>query len=342
MTTYDQNLIKNYRQHPGVNYSLLSQLSSGVEYVGRKKFSDALTFGSLVDTKLFTPELESEQFVIMGDYQMSEQMKLYADTLIAFHKEAEITQYADLNEWKEAAREKAGFKISVAQLDKKFEGDCKNYVNFILSNQEKTPISPDVEAKAQALAVLVKNHPYSMEWFGDPEEGTQILYQYPVYFPIPSSIIGNDKIELEGKALLDIVKINHKEKTVLPIDFKTIGSPVKYFMGNYFKYKYYYQDEWYWFALDNAFGTNTEDSYNVHDMSFLVASSESSYPVLYHINKTDAERDIIWEGGIINGYRIRGIVQLIRDYVWHLENGFEIDREIAENGGKLTIPFTLE
>lgn len=327
-----------YREYPGINYSLLSKLSSNIKNLNVEYHSDAFTFGSMVDCLLFTPELEDELFIMWPkQYKISDAMKIYADSLIGAHKEVEEKEYVSIEEWKKEAKEKADFKISIEQIDKKMEGDGIDYINFVLSAGDKEIISLEEYEKAKALSLLVKFHPYSLQYFDKSDNDIELFYQYPVYGKI---ILPKSKQAEDTKILLDIVKINHKNKTIEFVDFKTIGAPVNQFSYNYFKFKYYYQEEWY-FWNGHMYFMNIYPDYTILPFKFLVASNLSSYPASYIISKTEEDKAVLWYGGINNGYQIRGINELLEDLEYYRENGFEIERTVAENNGLLTIPFSL-
>ncbi len=331
--------IQSYRNHSGINYSLLSQLADGPENVGKFKESDSLSFGGLVDCRLFTPEIEEHEYIMLPkDYKLSDNMKLFADTLVKRHKLANRTEFEPTVEDLLIARDIAGFKISGDALMKRFNAEAKEYADFMLTVGDKKVIDPEMAVKAQAMVDLVKSHEWTRKYF-EAGPGIELIYQKDIYweFDVKMTYASLPIETLMGKALLDIIRVDHRAKTVEPVDFKTIGMPVKQFMTNYFKYKYFYQEEWYMSGMRKW--TNLD--YTLLPFKFMVASPMNDYPLLYTIEKSMEDSYIIWNGDTAGEKRTQGIYQLIEDYLWYKVNGFELDRSIKEDRGNVIKNITI-
>jgi len=138
------------------------------------------------------------------------------------------------------------------------------------------------------------------------------MHQVPIYF------------ELEGqefKALLDGIRINHKDETIEPFDLKTIGKSVFDFPQSYVDYGYYTQAALYDYAIrtpNSPVFAYIDQGYRVKDFTFIVVETKTSStnPAIIYTT-TQKERNCGFEGGVVNNKYYKGIYQLLDDYLWH-------------------------
>ena len=82
----------------------------------------------------------------------------------------------------------------------------------VLSQEENTLISQ--------IVMSIRTNPVTSKYFERDTNYVEILDQYSIYFNYKG---------IECKALLDRIIVDHKNKTIQPIDFKTMGDQTIYF-----------------------------------------------------------------------------------------------------------------
>lgn len=184
-----------------------------------------------------------------------------------------------------------------------------------------------------------------------PQPNQEILYQYPIYFSYNG---------VDCRALLDMVIVDHDKKTIQPIDIKTMGDQTLYFPKSLRQRRYDIQAAFYTEALSISKPyTYTHPKiaqsipYTILPFKFIVESTTNpGNPLVF---TCDEELLKIGKFGresfrlkgvsstkLIDMYygktdEVKGFDQLIEDYKWYLENGFEKKREIVEAQGEFQI-----
>lgn len=156
-----------------------------------------------------------------------------------------------------------------------------------------------------------------------PTKDIEVKYQHPIIF------------EYEGrvyKSLLDIIVINHWEKTIQPVDLKTSDDSAFTFSKKVFDpmFRYDIQAALYSEGCKNFRDDNYHD-YEIKDFKFIVGSFKNpKLPLVYNA------KDVIpigTNGGVSNsGYRINGFRNIVDNLEWHIKNDlWEYTREVYEN-----------
>ena len=178
-----------------------------------------------------------------------------------------------------------------------------------------------------------------------PQPNQEILYQYPIYFSYNN---------VDCKALLDMVIIDHDKKTIQPIDIKTMGDQTLYFPKSLRQRRYDIQAAFYTQALFQWWIDNDRyTDYRILNFKFIVESTTNpGNPLVFTCDEEllkigNFGRESFRLKGVssiklIDMYygktdEVKGFNQLIEDYKWYLENGFEKKREIVEAQGEFQI-----
>ena len=93
------------------------------------------------------------------------------------------------------------------------------YWEDLKSAEGKTVLSSEENDLISQIVMSIRTSPNTSKYF-QTNKDVEVLYQLAIYFPCQ---------EVDCKALLDMVVINHKEKTIQPIDIKTMGDQSIYF-----------------------------------------------------------------------------------------------------------------
>ena len=156
--------------------------------------------------------------------------------------------------------------------------DFIEYWKEIINSENKTIITQEEAEIVSNIVIKVHANQYTSRYFRDSDENITILKQLPIEFEVS---------EVECKALLDIVYIDHINKTITPIDLKTIGDSVKNFPEALRKRRYDIQLSWYTEALYQWKEDNEFKDYKILDFKFIVVSTtEDEEPIIFTCDKS--------------------------------------------------------
>ncbi len=216
---------------------------------------------------------------------------------------------------------------------KKVSEEGESYWNELVQSEGKIVLSVEQDMKVKQIINQLFTHEYTKELF-TPEDNEDIYYQVPIYF---------EHDEVFCKALLDMIIVNHSNKEVYAHDIKTIGDYTKLFHHQCLKRRYDIQASWYMEALLQWVGNNFP-GYNVLPFSFIVASTTKQCPPVEFV--TDVEFLNVGKFGVSLLYdyelneeiqtkvvKTKGWKQLLSEYKWHQQNGWDVDKDIAEANG---------
>ena len=193
----------------------------------------------------------------------------------------------------------------------------------VLSTEENNLISQ--------IVMSIRTNPITAPYFKEDKD-VEIRYQVAITFTL---------LEVECKALLDMIIIDHNKKTVQPIDIKTMGDQTLYFPKSLRQRRYDIQAAFYTRALLSR--VEFQD-YEILPFKFIVESTtKPGNPLVFTCNdellsigRVGREEYLYPESGLLVP-EIKGFHQLIEDYKWYVENGFEEKREVVEAQGELEI-----
>tara|TARA_R110002126_G_C10453787_1_gene499792 strand:+ start:456 stop:1427 length:972 start_codon:yes stop_codon:yes gene_type:complete len=312
-----KTLAEEYITADALSYSALSRLSDGPQaYINKDKpTGDFLTTGSAVDVLLTESEEEfHRQFYVMtATKPSSDMMMAYTQAMI----ETDNPQIAF------AA---SGYKKAVSES--KWEDEGKPYYDAIKAAKGKGILGMDQYMKVQATVNQLKENKYTKPFFSTPVEGVEINYQFIHYFEYEN---------IKGKVKLDLLVIDHNEKTIRGIDLKTTSKPPMAFKKSYRNYKYYLQGAWFQLGIMDWLATNYND-YKLLDFQFIVAEMGAwKPPLIFTMNNSELQYAI--QGGeTFTGYYVKGIDILLEDLAYYKNNNqWEYPREVSENNGILAL-----
>tara|TARA_R110000822_G_scaffold178776_5_gene318702 strand:- start:315 stop:1346 length:1032 start_codon:yes stop_codon:yes gene_type:complete len=328
-----------YRQVNAISYSMLSGVDkTPASLINTEKFSSpALTYGSAVDTYVFDGEEEfKKKFTVnTGESPSWKVEQIMTDIIksITTQKGAlagELDEYETLILATALAHEYGkGWKPETITRKILDEGG-RDMFNFMRDNVGKQILSTDQYENVLNSANTLFTHDFSRKWI-TADENQEIHYQFP--------ILWNWKGK-PCKSLFDIIKIDHKEKVIYPIDLKTTGDHVLGFASSFVKWKYYLQASFYTEAL-KYFKLENEElfDYRVDIFRFLIISSgDPRKPLVYETTENDLF--VGKNGGSLryNSNEVRGFDKIIEDMEWHMGNQlYDYPRNVYESDGILTL-----
>lgn len=222
------------------------------------------------------------------------------------------------------------------------------YWEDLKAAEGKTVLSQEENDLISQIVMSIRTASNTNKYF-EVSKDVEIFNQYSIYF---------EYLDVECKALLDRVIINHKEKTIQPIDFKTMGDQTLYFPKSLRQRRYDIQAAFYTEALKYFIERDdkTLQDYKILPFKFIVESTVNpGNPLVFTCNsellfmgKWGREENTLNLKVAISAQEwgdleymsfpeIKGFHQLIEDYKWYLKNGFEKKREIVESQGEFEI-----
>lgn len=329
---------ENYREYPAISYSKLSKVSKNPKScLDNSEINNrGITFGDVLDILLTQNEEKFyEEYLILtsSEDKPTGQLGDFIDELYRQHKKNDVKINWDidipiLDEYLiKDSYNIVGFKRdSQPKVVDRLLTEGLRYLRFLTSSENKKVIAYEVYKSVLKAKETLLNHEFTKEFWDNLDEDVKILYQEPIQFHI------ND--DLEGKALLDILIINHKLKVIQPIDLKSTGEYLSKFPSNFLKYQYYLQASYYSYGLKIIY-----PDYTILPFRFIVISQlQLDQPLIYQCTEDDLKTGEF--GGInkITNTRVKGWRQLIEDYLWHKEKDFwEYPKEVYEKHGVIEL-----
>lgn len=351
---------QQYFQMPLDSYSTLKLFATN-RYKFYKKFvekdpayqldeeSESLILGSLVDMLVTGTEHDyNEKFDSISSKRGSGQMwdfgeKLWILTQLALNEDGELTrEFSDIAKeaFNSVKYDKKGNEIAFKGKDLLFalnsfeNSDVEELYKERRNKSGKTIVTMFETQRAENIVERLKSTPRTAEILSrHSTKNFDVIYQLPCEFTVEG---------LPMKSKLDIVHIDHINKTIQPYDLKVSHLISNFGYAYWIKNKYYIQEGIYNCALI-SFQEGRKDllEYTILPMIFIVADpSNLSMPILWKSSVDNAS--IAYNGAEgRNGYRIRGVKELIRELQWAQETGnWTTSKDVVDNDGILNIkPF---
>lgn len=309
---------QEYRDYNAINYSTLSALDRDPALVNKEiQETESMMLGSIVDN-LLTQGSYGDQYSVSSAEKPSGQMGEFCDYIIDGYTE-------------EGAFEAVGskrLKLDTMVVKHHSEGGA-DYCRMVLDAKEsgKKLVSMDIISRATVLSEALKNSPYTQAFFRKDialNREIEILYQVPIVFNLGSE--GTP----EGKALIDVVVIDHEKKEITPYDLKTTSGSGSQFRSAFIKWRYYLQASLYHYGLSRV----VDSDYTVKPFEFIVASTTESpcCPIIYKCTNKDLHVGR-FGGTSPSGYKTKGWEELIDELEWHTRNDlWEYSFEFYQEG----------
>jgi len=251
----------DYRSSPRINQSFLKDVIKN--FTREDTTNQAMEDGNVVDCLITTPQLFEEKYAVLDIIVPSKQYRETIDLVYAnaafdsldFYREEIIQTFRSLSgqNWKD----------DTIFNNVKKEGE--NYWNSLWKNKGKRILSTnDHERFMSVVNNLLTGK--TGHWFEVDGLVEEIEYQKALFFDYEL-----DGHTFECKALLDLLRIDHKNRTVRMLDVKTTQASTKYWPWLAKQMRYEIQASFYQEALKFCY-----PDYKVLNPIFLVEST--TYP----------------------------------------------------------------
>lgn len=334
---------KVFKDTKGVSYSRLSKLAESPQAYQAGLVDDpessAISLGTAVDTLLTQPDKFDEQIYVMTT------KKPTAPMMLKFVEELINTDDP------EKAYEASGFKISIDAVHKKFQTEGKPYYDAIQAAGDRQILDAEDLFKANQIVTTLQNNPYTKKYFV-PEDGIELIFQPMILWDLMyHSLLEEGKsATVQAKSVLDVIRIDHKNKSIQPIELKTGAES---FMKSYWRYKRYLQGAMYnkaaWKSVDEKY---FDDDYVVENIKFVYADTNLWYPPMIY-QMTDDDINIATYGILYNSiigksdpviayrdnhWKVKGYTQLAAELEWHQKmDKWDYSYDVYQRDGEVDI-----
>jgi hypothetical protein len=318
--------------------------------------SQSITFGSLVDCLLFSPDEFDNRFTLaITDVPKGQYGKLIDElmnvTARSVSEDGEVIR--ELEEMLEEAYMNVKYdrngnvvdfkRDSFDKVKEKFIGsDLEIYYRQLREAHNKEVVeSLSVENALKIISELRSNNVTAEIINMEINEKTIVYNQFPIIENL-RGLLGEEVTDEEAtfKCLIDKLMIDHETKRIYIYDLKTVWDNEGEFINNYFKYKYYIQAAMYWsLVVEWAKKDPVLQNYAVAVAFIAVDSNNYKNPLIYFETYEALTQGI--RGFTLRGKYYPGIVRAIKDMIWHKRTGiWNISKENYENNGIIKIkPF---
>lgn len=307
------------------------------EDVEEEEQSKASIVGRVVETLLFEKEKFDDRFYMSAVAKAPTGLMLeFVEALYRRSKEATNEDGAITKEFSEIAEQAykdSGFKIKLEAVLGKFIGsDSEIYYKEIREIRSKglTVVTVDDITNAEKTVEELKSNEFTAPILNlvDSDRYT-ILVQH--------QIEGYNVDGLPLKSMMDLVVIDHKNKTIQVYDLKCVWAVEGFYEEYYLYRRAYIQAYLYKEACLELKIREKLDYYNVLEPKFIVCDSINYYnPLIYVLSGDDM--DDAYNGFEHKGRKYPGVKDLIQDIIWHKETGiWNISRKNYLNNGLVSL-----
>lgn len=321
---------KEYRDLPYLSYSILARYEKGgfsaIPHLYDKIESEALTFGSMVDT-IITEGMEkfNEKFVVADFNIPTESVKNVVDALLNAVTEDNIEDVSD-NDILSICdivgyQPKWNTKTRVEKI-RTFGGE---YFNCVRAIGERTVVSNEVYQSVLATVGALKNNLSSAKYLQQTDEKTGLEFLYQQKFV--ANIEG-----LDVKSMMDLIIVFHNKKAIMPVDLKTTSVPEYDFQRKFIENRYDIQSRLYYRILEDAI--RKDDYFKDFDLlnfRFLVINKNSLTPMVFEdeLCSKSGHLDIVFN----NGYKkvLRDPVTIGKELKYYLNTDAKVPEGLNVN-----------
>jgi hypothetical protein len=189
------------------------------------------------------------------------------------------------------------------------------YFDLLVKSKNKMMITETEYALARNAVMALKSDKYTKK-FTDKKLDPKNLEFWDK--PIIEFTFGD--IEIKGE--LDRVIIDHHEKLIIPIDFKTTGKTVNSFPHDFWAFRYDFQAGTYRHGLFQhpKVIDLIAKGYTVDNFHYIVVEKNLTNNPMIFIVGHDVEMIGVYGGTLTNGKRLEGLEQAVERYKFAVEN----------------------
>lgn len=306
----------DYRKDPAISYSMLATFeregAKAIPTLGEKKTSEALRFGSLVDTMLTEPEELDNKFLVADISKISETVltivKNIYENCDKTHNNLTnvdrnlILMYAKdanyYNNWKDDTR-----------IDK-IISEGKDFFSLLGLAGDKLLLTQQDFNQADLCVTTLKTHEFTSKYFTEDFFETEKEYHYQLKFKYKDNSV-------DVRCMFDRIIVDHKNKTIQPIDLKTTGKNEEEFEASFLSWSYWIQANMYsQILLWNIERDEYFKDFTILPFIFVVINRYNRTPLAWMDGNSLILGDRIDNNGKIHKHWLT----LYSEFIWHVQN----------------------
>ena len=327
--------MEKYKNLKGVNQSSLKEIlkhpSEYLRALDRQSEPDEekeyFIVGKLVDLSMYDPEEISKKYVITDLPDLSDILKSISSTILET-MELEGVKFLDQDSPSHRNIVLEACKIhnyyNNRKDDTRIDGvfdSCEDYINVLSKSKGKTIVSSSVNNKTSICKASLLSDFRTRKYFSEKFEKEFIVDTSKDIQMFKHVILQFNYMDVDIKAEMDQVVINHKSKQIIPVDLKTFGRKIYLFKSQFFKLRYDFQAAVYMIGLKNhpEIIKLLEKGYEILNFRFIVVESDvTTTPLIFEVTPETLKAGI--EGGTTkSGYEYEGFNQAIERLKYHKE-----------------------
>ena len=339
-------LQSEYREFDALHYSKIKIVdSSPWELIQeRRPESKAMIMGTGVDMLLTTPDEWDKKFYVF-EFTLPSQTTKFGKLVKMVYDSQDYS-----NEFIAVAYE--ALEMKQIKLEKVIQ-DFEPYRDLLILKREeqekgKYVITNEENIKINRAVYDLQTHPFTAKYFTQAK-GIEILYQTPIVYEHeiyepewqnPNGEVIGKRTNIQLKALIDLIYIDHNNKVIEPKDIKTT-SVIDSFYKSILDYRYDIQNVIYFKAVKLYFSKLYPD-YTFNKFEFLCADFSQPGKIKKFVlpeffSYMGEDMDLSFEDWVTkSGRKMKGVNTLIKNYLWHIETGnYDYTKEIYDNNGTI-------
>lgn len=325
---------EEYRADPAVSYSSLATFerdgAKAIPTLKEKKTSEALRFGSLVDTMMTEPEELDNKFLIADISKTSEAVlsivnKIYEgfdkshNSLAAIDRNTILMYIKDANyynNWKDDTR-----------IDK-IISEGKDYFSLLGLAGNKMLIAQQDFDQATLCVETLKMHPFTSKYFTEDFFAQSMEYHYQLKFKYKDNSV-------DVRCMFDRMIVDHVNKTIQPIDLKTTGKNEEEFEASFLSWSYWIQANMYsQILLWNIEQDEYFKDFTILPFIFVVINRYNRTPLAWVDNNYLTLGDRVDTNGNVHKHWLT----LYKEFQWHVQNDkYDYSYDSYESNGLRTL-----
>lgn len=274
-----------YHAYPAWSYSIIARYAK-YGFAALQNLFEKVTptpemeFGSLFDSMITRGKKTLDLYAVY-DGKIPDAEKKVMDSLA---KKSNKDEFKDIpiTEIQEAADECAYYPRW--SFDTKYKHLIPYAEYYSIAKSGKKVVNSEDWQDAYTMMKVFRNDPYLKDLFGT-KNTKDVEYLYQTQFVINYTLASGRVAKL--KIMPDLIKVDHKEKTIQPVDLKTSGLPAYNFAENFVKMAYYIQAKLYSDVLEVVKNGDDElKEYTILPYLFTDISRTDKIPVTYVYDQT--------------------------------------------------------
>lgn len=283
---------RDYHDYPAWSYSKIAKYAKNgfaalATLDARTEPTPSMIFGSLFDCMMTRGKDATKSEYAVFERSVPDAERKVLDRLAAT---SSAERFGDIANAEIAGAAEACQYYPKWGYDAKYKHLSEYSDYYEAKRSGKTLVSRDDWSDAFNMMMIFRNDPYLKELFGTRStETVEYLYQtqFVTDYTLPSGRV------VPVKIMPDLLKINHEDRTVQPVDLKTSADPAWNFKENFIRFAYYIQAKLYSDVIESVMANDEElKSYTVLPYLFTDISRTDMVPVTYIYDQTsEAQAD---------------------------------------------------